>query len=163
MKSQNKVVVPDHIAKEIEESQQEVQPEETEADKAYVEESKRVLDPTLLESSFLDRMPQPSGYRILVLPYKGKGVSDGGILLTQQHVERESLASVCAYVVKMGPLCYKDKSKFGGTSWCHEKQWVLIGRYAGCRFKLGDEAECRLINDDEVLATIKDPDDIVAV
>ena len=102
MKSQNKVVVPDHIAKEIEESQQTEKPEETEADKAYVEESKRVLDPTLLESSLLDRMPQPSGYRILVLPYKGKGVSEGGILLTQQHVERESLASVCAYVVKMG-------------------------------------------------------------
>ena len=163
MKSQNKVVVPDHIAKEIEESQQTEKPEETEADKAYVEESKRVLDPTLLESSLLDRMPQPSGYRILVLPYKGKGVSEGGILLTQQHVERESLASVCAYVVKMGALCYKDESKFGGTPWCQEKQWVLIGRYAGCRFKLGDEAECRLINDDEVLATIKDPDDIVAV
>ena len=50
------MVVPDHIAKEIEE-----QSEETEADKAYVEESKRVLDPTLLESSFLERMPQPSG------------------------------------------------------------------------------------------------------
>ena len=104
MKSQNKVVVPDHIAKEIEESQQTEKPEETEADKAYVEESKRVLDPTLLESSLLDRMPQPSGYGILVLPYKGKGVSEGGILLTQQHVERESLASVCAYVVKMGTL-----------------------------------------------------------
>ena len=101
MKSQNKVVVPDHIAKEIEESQQTENSEETEADKAYVEESKRVLDPTLLESSLLDRMPQPSGYRILVLPYKGKGVSEGGILLTQQHVERESLASVCAYVVKI--------------------------------------------------------------
>ena len=40
MKSQNKVVVPDHIAKEIEESQQTEKPEETEADKAYVEESK---------------------------------------------------------------------------------------------------------------------------
>ena len=42
MKSQNKVVVPNHIAKEIEESQKEEQSEQTEADKAYVEESKRV-------------------------------------------------------------------------------------------------------------------------
>jgi len=100
---------------------------------------------------------------MLILPFAGMGKSKGGIILTQDTVDRERLSTVCAYVVKMGPLCYKDKSKFGGTSWCHEKQWVLIGRYAGCRFKLGDEAECRLINDDEVLATIKDPNDIVAV
>ena len=48
-------------------------------------------------------------------------------------------------------------------TWCQEKQWVLIGRYAGARFKLGDESECRIINDDEVIATILDPDDILAV
>ena len=30
-------------------------------------------------------------------------------------------------------------------------------------FKLGDDAECRIINDDEVIATIHDPTDIVAV
>ena len=90
------------------------------------------------------------------------GVSKGGIILTQSHVDRESLATVCAYVVKMGPLCYKDK-RFSGESWCSEKQWILIGRYAGARFKLGDEAECRIINDDEVIATIHDPTDIVAV
>ena len=56
----------------------------------------------------------------------------------------------------MGPDCYKDKSKFD-EPWCQEKQWVLIGRYAGARFKLGDESECRIINDDEVIATILDP------
>jgi co-chaperonin GroES (HSP10) len=63
----------------------------------------------------------------------------------------------------MGDGCYNDSKKFGDTPWCQEKQWVLIGRYAGARFKLGDDAECRLINDDEVLATIKDPNDIIAV
>ena len=40
---------------------------------------------------------------------------------------------------------------------------AIIGRYAGARFKLGDDAECRIINDDEVIATIEDPDDIVSV
>jgi co-chaperonin GroES (HSP10) len=62
----------------------------------------------------------------------------------------------------MGPDCYKDSSKFAGP-WCQEKQWVLIGRYAGARFRLEDESECRIINDDEVIATILDPDDILAV
>ena len=48
-------------------------------DKAFVEEDKRVLDPSLLDKSVLERMPQPTGWRLLVLPYRGKGVSEGGI------------------------------------------------------------------------------------
>ena len=130
---------------------------------AYVEADDRVLDPTLLDKSILDRMPQPTGWRILVLRYGGKQKSKGGIILTNETVERESLATVVAYVVKMGPQCYNDKNRFGSTPWCEEKQWVLIGRYAGSRFKLEDGAEVRIINDDEVIATILDPDDIMSV
>jgi co-chaperonin GroES (HSP10) len=167
----SQIQVPDHVAKSIEAEQKQKQTN-TETPKqdgvklqenpAYVKESARVLDPTLLEKSFLDRMPQPTGWRILLLPYKGKAVTEGGIHLVQQTVDRESLATVVGYVVKMGPDCYKDTSKFDHP-WCQEKQWVLIGRYAGARFRLGDESECRIINDDEVIATILDPDDILAV
>jgi len=100
---------------------------------------------------------------MLILPYRGKAVTKGGIVLAKETVDREALATVVAYVLKCGPLCYADKDKFGDTPWAKEKQWVLIGRYAGARFKLGDDAECRIINDDEVIATIDDPDDIVSV
>ena len=127
---------------------------------AYVEE--RVLDPSLLNLSALERMPQPTGWRMLVLPSKGKGVSTGGIALTRETLDREALATVVAYVVKMGPLCYDNKEKYGDTPWCEEKQWVLIGRYSGARFKLEDGEEVRIINDDEVIGTIIDPDDIVS-
>jgi co-chaperonin GroES (HSP10) len=159
----SKVIVPDHIAKEVEEKSTKNEESKSEIDKAFVSAEERVLDPTLVDDSLLDRMPCPSGWRILILPYRGRGVSKGGIVLTKESVDREALASVVAYVIKMGPLCYKDKDKFGEIPWCHEKQWVLIGRYAGARFKLGDDAECRIINDDEVIATIKDPDDIVTL
>ena len=165
----NKIQVPDHVAKSIEadlkkeQTEQEENPiQDVKETSAYVKESARVLDPTLLEKSLVDRMPQPTGWRILILPYAGKAVTEGGIHLVQQTVDRESLATVVGYVVKMGPDCYKDASKFDHP-WCQEKQWVLIGRYAGARFKLGDESECRIINDDEVIATILDPDDILAV
>ena len=130
---------------------------------AYVDLEDRVLDPTLIEQSILDRMPQPTGWRILVLPYGGKRQTKSGILLTQETVDRESLATVVAYVVKKGPLCFKDEARFGGEDWCEEKQWVLIGRYSGARFKLEDGAEVRIINDDEVIATILDPNDIVSL
>ena len=162
-----KIHIPDHVAKAIE-SEKKPEPKqatpvpESKENDVYVKESARVLDPTLLDKSFLDRMPQPTGWRILILPYKGKAVTEGGIHLVQSTVDRESLATVVGYVVKMGPDCYADANKFA-EPWCQEKQWVLIGRYAGARFKLGDESECRIINDDEVIATIMDPDDILAV
>ena len=129
---------------------------------AYVDPTNMILDPEKLDASLLERMPQPTGWRMLILPYAGKGVTEDGIILVQSHVDRERLATVVGYVVKMGPDCYSDKSRFD-RPWCQEKQWVLIGRYAGARFRLGDESECRIINDDEVIATILDPNDILAI
>ena len=130
---------------------------------AYVDPEERVLDPEKLDASILERMPQPTGWRMLVLPYAGKVKTKGGILLANETVNREALATVVAYVVKKGPQCYNDKARFGDKPWCEEKQWVLIGRYSGSRFKLEEGAEVRIINDDEVIATILDPDDIVSL
>jgi co-chaperonin GroES (HSP10) len=131
-------------------------------DKAFVEEDKRVLDPSLLDKSVLERMPQPTGWRLLVLPYRGKGVSEGGIQLVKETIERETLATVVAYVVAVGPDAYADEKRFSSV-WCKKGDWIMIGRYAGSRFRLADESEVRIINDDEVIATILNPDDIVSV
>ena len=128
---------------------------------AYADPKNAVLNPERLDGSALERMPQPTGWKILVLPYRGKGETKGGILLTKETMDKEQLATVVAYVVKCGPLCYSD-AKYG-EPWCEEGQWVLIGRYAGARFKLEDGEEVRIINDDEVIATILNPDDIVSL
>ena len=96
---------------------------------AYVDQGDRVLDPSILEQSALDRMPQPTGWRMLVLPYGGKKTSDGGILLTQKTIDKEALATVVAYVVKQGPLCYGDKEKYGEKKWCEENlSWTMAQR-----------------------------------
>jgi len=108
-----------------------------------------------------EQLPEPSGWRILILPYRGKGKTEGGVYLPDQLVDREALATVCGYVVKIGPLAYKDQDKFGDTGpWCKEGDWVIFGRYAGSRFKI-DGGEVRLLNDDEILATINNPEDII--
>ena len=73
--------------------------------------------------------------------------------------ERESFATVAAYVVKLGPDAYADAQKFPNGPWCNEKDWVLIGRYSGNRFKV-EGLEVRIINDDNIIATILDPKDI---
>ena len=105
-------------------------------------------------------MPEPAGWRLLVLPYKGKGVTEGGIQLLESTVDKENLATSVCYVIKVGPLAYQDDAKFGGIPWGKKGDWVLIGRYAGARFALEDDHEVRIINDDEVIGTIFDPNDI---
>ena len=150
----SELVVPKHIADEDRKAAQQ------KVDEAYIKAEDRVLDPTLLKKSLLDRMPTPTGWRLLVLPYRGKGVTEGGIHLTDSTLDRESLATVVAYVLKVGPTAYKDKEKFEGEVWCKPKDWVLIGRYSGAKFRLEDNHEVRIINDDEIIGTITDPDDI---
>ena len=119
---------------------------------------KEVHTPQLPE---IERLPQPTGWRILILPFRGKGKTESGVYLPDEHVDREALATVCGYVLKVGPLAYKDESKFGNTeAWCKEKDWVIFGRYAGSRFKI-EGGEVRLLNDDEILATINNPEDIL--
>ena len=113
---------------------------------AYVNSENRVLDPTLLEQSALDRLPTPTGYRILVMPYRGKVKTEGGIFLPDETRDRAALASVVCYVLKIGPDAYSDKDKFS-KPYCKEHDWVLIGRYAGSRFRI-EGAELRLLNDD---------------
>ena len=51
----------------------------------------------------------------------------------------------------MGPDAYKDVDKFPTGAYCSEKEWVLMGRYAGNRFKV-EGLELRLINDDNIIA-----------
>ena len=129
-------------------------------DHAYVRPEERVLDPTKLAADTFNRLPNPTGWRLLILPYRGKGKSQGGVLLPDAVVDRESVATVCGYVLKVGPLAYEDRKKFPSGPWCREKDWIMFGRYAGARFKI-DGGDVRILNDDEVIAVIQDPEDIL--
>ena len=128
-------------------------------DSAFVNQEDRVLDPSKLPETTLARLPQPTGWRILVLPYRGRAQTKGGVIKPDEYVERQSLATVVAYVLAVGPDAYADKSKFPGGPWCKKGDWIILGRYAGARFRL-EGGEVRIINDDEIIATIADPDDI---
>lgn len=109
--------------------------------------------------SLLDRLPSPTGWRILVLPYAGPKKTKGGIILTDTASETIQMTTVCAYVLKVGDLAYKDKEKFPDGPWCQKGDWVIFGRYAGSRFKI-DGGEVRILNDDEIIAKIQNPEDI---
>ena len=78
---------------------------------AYVSEEERVLDPTVLDKSLVERMPNPSGWRLLVLPYKGKGITDGGIHLLDSTVDKENLATSVCYLLKVRQQKPKKNSR----------------------------------------------------
>ena len=124
---------------------------------AYVD--KPVLNPELISGSLLERLPQPTGWRVLILPYKGKAKTESGIFLPDEVQDKKQISTQVGYVLKLGPLAYKDQEKFPSGAWCEEKQWVMFARYAGSRFQI-DGGEVRILNDDEILASILDPEDI---
>ena len=129
-------------------------------EEAYVEPEKRVLNPEAIGKSLLDRMPTPTGWRILILPYQGKSKTESGLYLPDDVVEKNKVSTQVGYVLKVGPLAYKDTEKFPSGPWCQEKDWVMFARYAGSRFAI-DGGEVRILNDDEILARIMDPEDVL--
>jgi len=156
--------LPDHVAQKINKEKAGTTAASSDVGSAYIDTTEKVLDPSLLEKPLLERLPQPTGWRVLVMPYQGASKTQGGLHIPDEVWDREAVATVVAYVLKVGPIAYKDPDKFGpdAAPWCAEGQWVCIGRYSGSRFKI-DGGEVRIINDDEVIATILEPDDIKQV
>ena len=105
-------------------------------------------------------LPKPTGWRIIVLPYKAKERTKGGIILSDKTVTESQIATNCGLVMDIGPDAYNDKDKFPNGPWCKKKDWVLFARYAGSRIYI-DGGEIRVLNDDEILGTIEDPEDIL--
>jgi len=113
-----------------------------------------------LSKTVRDRIPVPTGWRVILLPYRGTGKTKGGLYLADQTVERSQLTTTCGYVLSVGPLAYADAAKFPNGAWCKEGDWVIFGRYAGARISI-DGGEVRILNDDEIIATINNPEDIL--
>ena len=123
-------------------------------------EAPKVLNPENLGGSLLEKMPNPTGWRILVLPYRGKGKTEKGLYMPDTVVEQQQVSTQVGYVLKVGPLAYKDSEKFPSGPWCHEKDWVMFARNSGSRFNI-DGGEVRILNDDEILACIDEPEDVL--
>ena len=111
-------------------------------------------------STNLEKLPNPTGWRILVMPFRVKEKSEGGIIIAQETLDRARAAVQVGYVLKMGPLCYKDEERYPTGAWCKPKDWVIFARYAGSRMEIVG-GEIRMLNDDEILGTIEDPKDLI--
>jgi co-chaperonin GroES (HSP10) len=126
----------------------------------YNEENSKTVRAENITESLIDNLPNPSGWRILVLPFTPKDKTKGGIIFSQESLDKLRIGTNCGYVLKMGPLAYADKERYPTGAWCKEKDWVIFARYAGSRLPI-EGGEVRLLNDDEVLGTIKNPEDVL--
>ena len=129
-----------------------------ELDDAYDAEGN--FDPAKMPEEVLSRIPSPTGWRIAILPYRGAEKTKGGIILSEETQKKTQLATVCGYVLKVGSLAYNDPDKFPTGAWCEVGDWVIFGRYAGSRISI-DGGEIRILNDDEIIGRVNDPEDIL--
>ena len=117
-------------------------------DRGATEEAISQVDPI--------KMPEPSGYKILItLPKVSDRLGDSGLMLAEVTKKAEESASCLGFVLKMGPLAYKG-AKFESGPWCKEGDFIIMRNYSGTRFKI-DGQEFRLINEDQVEAVVDDP------
>ena len=127
-------------------------------DKYEEEDKKQNQKQENLSKKESQKLPKPTGWRLLVLPFKMKEKTKGGLIMAETTLERQQVASQCGLVVEMGEQCY-DKERYPEGPWCKKGDWVVFARYAGSRIQI-DGGEVRLLNDDEILATIENPEDI---
>ncbi len=102
------------------------------------------------------QLPDPSGYRILCTIPDIEEAYDSGILKSDMTLQHEELLTTVLFVLKMGPDCYKDKTRFPSGPWCKEGDFILVRPHAGTRLKIHGR-ELRIINDDSVEGVVEDP------
>lgn len=107
-------------------------------------------------------LPEPSGYRILVAIPEVEKEYESGIIKADSTMHYEEVLSTVFFVVKMGPDCYQDKSRFPNGPWCKVGDFILARPNSGTRLKIHGR-EFRIINDDSVEGVVQDPRGITRV
>ena len=102
------------------------------------------------------QLPDPSGYRILCAIPEIDNQYESGIVKADITVHHEELLTTVLFVMKMGPDCYKDTTRFPSGPWCKEGDFILVRPHVGTRLKIHGR-EFRIINDDNVEGIVEDP------
>lgn len=104
------------------------------------------------------QLPDPSGYRILCAVPEVDKEHEGelGLLKADETIRNEETLTTVLFVVKLGPDCYADKTRFPSGPWCKPGDLILIRPHAGSRLVIHGK-EFRIINDDSVEGVVQDP------
>jgi co-chaperonin GroES (HSP10) len=103
------------------------------------------------------QLPDPKTYHILtVVPEASEEYADSTIVKASQSMHYEEVLTPVLFVVKLGPDCYKDTTRFPSGASCKEGDFVIVRPNSGTRLKIHGR-EFRIINDDSVQGVVEDP------
>jgi len=105
------------------------------------------------------QLPDPRTFHILcVVPeaMQEYAESDVGILKSSQSMHFEEVLTPVLFVVKLGPDCYADTTRFPSGPSCKEGDFIIVRPNSGTRLKIHGR-EFRILNDDSVEAVVEDP------
>jgi co-chaperonin GroES (HSP10) len=105
------------------------------------------------------QLPDPKTYHMLcVVPEAMEEYQDSevGLLKDSKTMYYEEVLTPVLFVVKLGPDCYKDKTRFPTGPSCKEGDFVIVRPNSGTRLKIHGR-EFRIINDESVEAVVEDP------
>jgi co-chaperonin GroES (HSP10) len=105
------------------------------------------------------QLPDPRTFHILcVVPeaMQEYAESEVGLIKSNQAMHFEEVLTPVLFVVKLGPDCYKDTTRFPSGPSCKEGDFIIVRPNSGTRLKIHGR-EFRIINDDSVEAVVEDP------
>jgi co-chaperonin GroES (HSP10) len=105
------------------------------------------------------QLPDPRTFHILcVVPEAMQEYADSevGIIKSNQAMHFEEVLTPVLFVVKLGPDCYKDTTRFPSGPSCKEGDFIICRPNSGTRLKIHGR-EFRILNDDSVEAVVEDP------
>jgi len=103
------------------------------------------------------QLPDPKRFMMLcVIPDAPEEFEDSALIKASQTIHYEEVLTPVLFVVKLGPDCYKDESRFPSGPSCKEGDFVIVRPNSGTRLKIHGR-EFRIINDDSVEAVVEDP------
>lgn len=105
------------------------------------------------------QLPDPMTFHMLcVVPEAMEEYADSevGLVKADKTMYYEEVLTPVLFVVKLGPDCYKDKTRFPNGPSCKVGDFVIVRPNSGTRLKIHGR-EFRIINDDSVEAVVEDP------
>lgn len=103
-----------------------------------------------------DNVPVAVGWRLIIQVPTLEEKSAGGVMLPDQARDSSRTLAQVGKVIDAGPLAYKRDDMASAPPWCAVGDWVMFPLYGGQKFTMGG-VEFRVLNDDEVLARVPDP------
>jgi co-chaperonin GroES (HSP10) len=113
-----------------------------------------------LPANFFESLPTPVYWRVLVMPLAAREKSKGGIIIAPQAQEAQQHLCYVGKILAAGGEAFESERFANEKNLPQIGDWIIYGRYAGQRLLWKNKIRLLLINDDEVLAVVKDPDDV---